>query len=230
MEQEAGAGGHCAPPRPSATGGTAAQRRAYPSRVDGSRSRPAEAWMAKAARLPCSIGPAQESGVSAGPLLGERLPVPVSASAPGPGRTEREESLSLAEPNPAPRGRHSESQDLRARRAEALLDPSTALGQADGRDASKPGGLRSGEARAGRDRAEPRADCAPSPACPGRVLPDPWQKPRLSGRADQPRLRPPAAAFNPAVSRGRAGGGGSRWHCQPLPNARRRRGNEPAQS
>lgn len=58
----------------SATGGTAAQRRAYPSRAGGGRSRPAAAWMAEAARSPCSIGPTQENSVSARPLPGERPP------------------------------------------------------------------------------------------------------------------------------------------------------------
>lgn len=152
-----------------------------------------------------------------------------------PGRAGREASLSLAEPSQsqsrsAPRGRHSESQDLRAGRAEALLALSTALGRAGRRDAGKLGGLRPEEARAGRDRAEPRAGRAPAPACPGRAVPDPRLNARLSGRADQPRRRQSTAAFNAAVSRGHAGGRGSRWHCQPLPNARRRRGNEPGQS
>lgn len=144
-----------------------------------------------------------------------RLPASGSAPGPRPGGAGGVPLVSRAEPSrSASWGRHPESQDLGARRAEALLAPAP-------RWAGQTGGTRANPAvyaprGAGWQR---RRTTASAPACPGWVVPDPRLKPRLSGRADQPRLWPPAAAFSAAVSRGRARGGGSRWHCQPLPNA-----------
>lgn len=133
-------GGHCAPPRPFATGhGSPA---ASSPVTGGDRCRPAErGWRRPRAYLVPSV-PRKKAASRQGRCSVSGCRPPVSGSAPGPrpGGAGGVPLVSRGEQSRSePRGQHS---DLRAGRAEALLAPSTPLGQAHRRDAGKPGGLR----------------------------------------------------------------------------------------